>query len=135
MQILIVDDDFSNRLLLQKWCGPYGESHFAANGTEAIQAFDLSLQEKRPYDLILLDIMMPELNGHEVLQQIRDKEQAAERYPPYATRIVMVTALDDMKNIFSAFKGLADSYLTKPLQPEQFRKTMTELGVEATALE
>lgn len=130
MKILIVDDDFTNRLLLQKWCAPLGESHFAANGSEAMQAFELAVQEGLPYQLILLDIMMPEIDGHVVLQRIRDFEQEQKRYGDDACRIVMVTALDDMKNIFSAFKGLADGYLTKPLKLDEFRKVMAEVAVK-----
>lgn len=78
MKSLIVEDDFTTRLLMQKFLAPYGESHVAINGEEAIAVFTNAINSGDPYQLICLDIMMPEMNGHVVLQEIRAIEESRE---------------------------------------------------------
>lgn len=81
MKTLIVEDDFTSRLLLQTFLNPYGESHVAVDGIEAIEAFMLACAEKYPYDLVCLDIMMPRMDGHEVLKRIRGMEESGVSVP------------------------------------------------------
>ena len=76
MKTLIVEDDFTSRLLMQAILSPYGECHIAVNGREAIQAFRLARAQGHPYDLVCLDIMMPEMDGHAVLKALRAAEEA-----------------------------------------------------------
>jgi two-component system chemotaxis response regulator CheY len=76
MRILIVDDDFSSRLILQEMLSPYGECDVAVNGTQAVEAFMLAWHEDRRYDLICLDIMMPDVDGQVVLKGIRSMEES-----------------------------------------------------------
>lgn len=64
MKSLIVEDDFTGRLLLQKLLAPYGECHIAVNGKEAISAFAMALESGERYDRVCLDIMMEEKDGH-----------------------------------------------------------------------
>ena len=78
IKVLIVDDDFITRRILKSIFTPYGDCDIAINGEEAIQAFRLAREEKKPYDLICLDIMMPEIDGHEALMKIREMEKAIE---------------------------------------------------------
>ena len=78
MRTLIVEDDFTSRLLMQAILAPCGECHIAVNGREAIQAFRLARAQGRPYDLVCLDIMMPEMDGHAVLKVLRAAEEAEE---------------------------------------------------------
>jgi len=63
MKTLIVEDDFTSRLLLQEFLNPYGPSHIAVNGAEAVEAVTAALDAGEPYNLICLDIMMPEMDG------------------------------------------------------------------------
>jgi two-component system chemotaxis response regulator CheY len=116
MRTLVVEDDFSSRLLLHTFLSRYGECHIAVNGREAIQAFRTSREGARPYDLICLDIMMPEVDGLEALRTIRKLEQGTGILPGSGVKIIMTTALDDSKHIFKAFNGLCDAYLTKPVE-------------------
>ena len=67
MRALIVEDEFLGRKVLKGFLTPLFESDSVVNGREAVEAVELSLKEGRPYDLILMDIMMPELDGVEAL--------------------------------------------------------------------
>ncbi len=115
MKTLIVEDDFTSRLLLQELLKDHGPAHSADNGTAAVAAVRAALAEGAPFDLICLDIMMPEMDGMEALQQIRALEQAANIPPARRTRIVITTALADMQSICDAFGNLCDAYLVKPI--------------------
>ncbi len=115
MKTLIVEDDFSSRLLLQGILQPYGECHIAVNGREAVSAFELALGGESPYDLVCLDIMMPEMDGQETLRRIRKLEEDKGILMTDGVRVIMTTALDDKKNIMTAFRDQCDAYLVKPI--------------------
>lgn len=119
LKTLIVDDDFTNRLLLQKLLEPYGEVHIAVNGREAVRAVENSLKENDPYDLACLDIMMPEMDGQEALEQIRKRETDAGIEPGNGIRILMTSALDDSRNIMASFRSQCDGYIVKPISRDE----------------
>jgi two-component system chemotaxis response regulator CheY len=113
MKTLIVDDDFTSRLYLQEVLKAYGPVHIAANGKEAVQAVAAAVNSGEPYDLICLDIMMPEMDGQQALTEIRAKEEA-KRIPKRA-RIIMTTALTDPETVTTAIQGKCDYFLAKPI--------------------
>ena len=115
MRTLLVEDDFSSRLLLQTFLSRYGECHVAVDGKEAVDAFRAALDERRRYDLVCMDIMMPEMDGREAVRQIRAMEEAQGILPPYGSKIVMTTAVDDFKSVAQCFQDLCDAYLVKPI--------------------
>ena len=115
MKTLIVEDDFTSRLLLQEILKRFGEIHIAVNGKEAVAAVRTAMDTGAPYDLICLDIMMPEMDGSEALKQIRSMEEVRGIMSSDGAKIFMTTALDQMKNVIQAFYGLCDAYLYKPI--------------------
>lgn len=116
MKCLIVEDDFTSRLLLQQALSRYGECHIAVNGREAIAAFREARTAGSPYDLICMDIMMPEMDGQTALKQIRAIEEAADRDSDRRpARVVMTTALGDLTNVSAAYREFCDAYLCKPV--------------------
>jgi two-component system chemotaxis response regulator CheY len=127
MKTLIVEDDFTSRLLLQEFLGIYGATHIAVNGREAMEAVRLSLESGAPYDLVCLDIRMPEMDGMEVLRQIRRHEELLSVDSAKASRIIMTTAVEDIKNVFDAYKNLCDGYLTKPIQKAKLLEKLREM--------
>ena len=127
MKTLIVEDDFTSRLLLQASLSPYGECHIAVNGREAVEAFQAAGEMGQRYDLICMDIMMPEMDGQEALTQIRRLEDDAGVLSSYAAKIVMTTALGDIGNVMTAFKGLCDAYLMKPIDTAKLLRELKSL--------
>lgn len=120
MRVLIVEDDFISRRLLQKLLDHYGECEIAVTGDEAIEAFKLGHDSKTPYDLICMDIMMPGMDGQQALQEIRRIEREMGVPDSMRVKVIMTTALDDPKNVVeSLYKGGASSYVVKPLEKNE----------------
>ncbi|MBN2528342.1 MAG: response regulator [Deltaproteobacteria bacterium] len=127
MKILIVDDEFTNRLLLQEITRKFAKTHLAVDGDEAVTAVNLALDSGEPYDLILLDIMMPNMNGHEALKKIREVEASKGFNVGQGAKVIMVTALGDKKNVLNAFKEEADAYIVKPVEKSKLIKQLMKL--------
>jgi two-component system, chemotaxis family, chemotaxis protein CheY len=129
MTTLIVEDDFVNRLVLQKRLEEHGEVHIAVNGAEAVDAVMRMLDDGATYDLICLDIMLPGMDGHEALKQIRAAEAEKGFRVGEGSRIIMTTALRDAENVMGAFRLEADGYLVKPIEPEKLKEQLDQLGL------
>lgn len=120
LKILIVDDEFISRTLLGEMLAPFGACYFVTNGIEAITILEKSYNEpNNRFDLVCIDIFMPEMNGHQVLREMRRIEQRKEIDRMDAAKVLMVTALDDAKNIMEAMiVGRCQAYLSKPVSRE-----------------
>jgi len=119
MKVLIVEDDYISSRVLQKMLVPLADCHIAEDGVGGVDAFTQALQEGAPYDLICLDIMMPKMNGQEVLKRIRRIEREREVSEQGEVRIVMMTALDSPQNVIDAyFQGGCNGYLVKPIKKQ-----------------
>ena len=114
MKILIVDDDFMSRKVLQEMLKSCGSTHIAVDGKEAMDAVRAAVASGEPYNLICLDILMPGMDGQEALKQIRAMEEADGKNSSMGAKIIMTTALGDAKNVVASFKSLCDGYLVKP---------------------
>src|SRR5579883_1733461 len=93
--------------------------HLGHHDVHADQLVGVALDQSDPYQLICMDIMMPEMDGIHALKEIRALEESKGVPPSGASRIFMTTALDDVKEVIRAFKGLCDSYLIKPIETNQ----------------
>jgi two-component system chemotaxis response regulator CheY len=115
MRTLIVEDDFTSRLLLQTFLSRYGECHIAINGKEAVEAFQKATENGSPYDLICMDILMPVMRGTDAVKEVRALEKERGIFPPSGVKIVMTSVLDDAKEVMRSFKEVCDGYLIKPI--------------------
>jgi two-component system chemotaxis response regulator CheY len=115
MRILLVEDDFACRLLLQTFLSRYGECHIAVNGKEAVDAFRLAIELGQSYDLICMDIMMPVMDGREAVRQVREMEETRGTRSTYGAKIIMTTTVEEVKEVVLCFKELCDAYLMKPI--------------------
>jgi len=129
VKALVVEDGFLNRHHLCGLLTNCGEIQVAVNGHEAVKAVELALKARQPFDLICLDIIMPEKDGNEALKRIREMEEQAGILPGEGMKILMTTASDDRTNVMEAFRDQCDGYLIKPIWEKSLRKTMNELGL------
>jgi two-component system chemotaxis response regulator CheY len=129
LRVLLVEDDFASRLLLQTFLSRYGECHVAANGKEATEAFRAALEGGRKYDLICMDIMMPEMDGEEAVGQIRALEEANDILSTRGAKIIMITAVSDIRQVGRCFRNLCDAYLTKPIDLAKLLAQMKSCGL------
>jgi len=105
LRILLVDDTPENIKLVQKYLQGQGHEVFiSTNGREAVEQF----ASIRP-DLVLMDVMMPEMDGFEATRRIREKSQ--QRWIP----IIFLSALSDGDNLIQGLEAGGDDYLTKPI--------------------
>jgi len=105
--ILVVDDNEMNRDLLgRRLKQQHLQVAMASNGQQAIDMLD-----QNDYDMVLLDIMMPGVNGYQVLEHMKDRKHL--RHIP----VIMISALDEMDSIIKCIELGADDYLTKPFNP------------------
>lgn len=110
-RILVVDDVESNRALLIRRLSREGFTvALAENGRRA-----LDMLTRHTFDLVLLDILMPEMDGHQVLTAM--KADVALRHLP----VIMISGLDDLDTLIRCIEGGADDYLTKPFDPVLLR--------------
>ena len=75
MKVLIAEDDFASRKFMLRFFEKYGECDVTVDGKEAVEAYKMAIECGEPYDLICLDIMMPEMDGHQALKTIRKIEE------------------------------------------------------------
>jgi two-component system, chemotaxis family, chemotaxis protein CheY len=129
MKCLVVEDDFAARRLLQILLSEYGLCLVATNGREAVEAFKQALDEDDPYDFICLDIMMPEMDGHQTLKAIRQIEAEHGIQGLDGVKVVMTTALKDPDNVFGAFREGCEAYLVKPVKKVKLIEVMDQLGL------
>jgi class 3 adenylate cyclase len=110
--ILIVDDNEDNRYTLRRRLTKEGFENLseATNGEEA-----LAFLGERPFDLVLLDIMMPVLDGYETLAKIKSDTRL--RQIP----IIMISALDEIDSVIRCIEAGAEDYLAKPFKPALLR--------------
>ncbi len=128
MRVLIVEDDFYCRTLLHDILRPLGQCDIAVNGEEAVFAFKRAQEELRPYDLICLDLVLPEMDGHQALGEIRALEREAKG--GREVKVIVTTMLDDSKETHDAFfLGGAASYLVKPIREEALLEELRNLGL------
>ena len=116
--ILIVDDNENNRYTLERRLKREGYENLgiAENGRQALE-----ILAERPIDLVLLDIMMPEMNGYQVLEEM--KSDMALRAIP----VIVISALDDMESVARCIELGAEDYLAKP-----FNKVLLKARVGAS---
>jgi len=105
--ILIADDDAANRQILARLLNLLGHDvTMAENGRKV-----LTLLQQRPFDLALLDVVMPEMDGIAALKQIKADAQLQEM------PVIMVSGLDEVASVVRCIEEGAEDYLTKPLDP------------------
>jgi len=116
-RLLVVDDNEMNRDMLSRRLAKRGYAvDTAAGGAEALEMI-----AAKPYDLVLLDVMMPGIDGFEVLRRVRETRS------PTQLPVIMATAKDQAQDVVHALEAGASDYVTKPLD---FSVVMARVGTQ-----
>ncbi len=130
MKILIAEDDAISRQIIHKILARFGRCDAVVDGAEAVEAFQLALEDGDPYDLICLDIMMPGVDGQAALKEIRELERRMDIRGERGVKVIMLTALDDPHSVVEAYyRGGATAYLVKPIEADKLLVELQRLGL------
>lgn len=127
LNILVVDDDGASRGLMQILLAEYGQCDYAENGVKAVAAVTAAIDNNTPFDLICLDIMMPEMDGLDALKAIRELEQEKGVAKADAARVLMTTTASQVAKTMRAFHYGCDGYIVKPISKEALLKEVSSL--------
>jgi two-component system chemotaxis response regulator CheY len=132
-RILIVDDSRYQRQLVHQTLREVGCCQEAGDGAQAVRLFQEALCRGEPFDLVVMDILMPNMDGHRALSWIRRMEERAGA--PMRTKVIMLSSLDDPHNMLKAqFEEGAGAYLTKPFDPADMLAALRALDLAENPL-
>lgn len=115
LRSLVIDDELTTRLVLEEALLSHGTCASAATAREGFALFREAWERKAPFHLLILDLMLPDLNGNAVLKALRQFE--AEQHVPLEARCIVIvnTASEEMKDLHTSLALGADGYLLKPI--------------------
>jgi two-component system chemotaxis response regulator CheY len=129
MRSLVAEDDATNRALLQRFLSCYGECDSAVNGRQAVEAVQRARSDHRGYDLVCMDLRLPEMDGQEAIREIRRQEMAEGAGKP--AKIIVVTSHSDTESISRALLGRCNAYVVKPISLAKLGQELKKLGLVA----
>lgn len=128
MKILVVDDELVSRKKMMKIVSDFGQCDGVADGETAISSVRTALEEWKLYNLVTLDISMPDISGTEVLSTIRRMEKDRGLDAEEKTKILMVTSHSDVETV-KACVGKCDGYVIKPFNKEVMTEKLKKIGL------
>lgn len=136
LRILIVDDSSSARYLVSQYLAEHGSCAQARDGLEAVEMVEESLAENEPFDLIVMDVEMPRLNGIEAVKRINALFESLNLPEEQRSRIIMLSNRGDPGYVLKAqYDAGAHLYVTKPFKPETLRQAMASLDLLRSPLD
>lgn len=130
MKSLVVDDEVVSRKKMIKVLRKYGECEEAENGTEAIEKFSINAVDgTEPFDVITLDISMPDMSGLDVLTRIRKMETDKSILKENQVKILMVTAKSEKEIVRLSIEGGCNDYIIKPFNNQSMQIKLERVGL------
>ena len=126
-RILIVDDGATSRVVLIGVLQQHGECVTTDNGLDGVKLYEEALEKNQPFHLVFLDLILPKMDGHEVLKTIRTLEKQYKLPVEKLAKIIISTASYEKKDLDRALAGKCNHYLLKPLQEEKIQKALRQL--------
>jgi two-component system chemotaxis response regulator CheY len=130
IKILLVEDELTSRMALNSFLNPFGEVDIAVNGNNAITAIKKALETNKPYELIFLDIIMPEIDGITTLKKIRQLETQHGINEYAKSKVIMTSANIDKDIILKAARAGCTSYMIKPIDKTRLYNEIRKHGFE-----
>lgn len=128
MRILVVDDDMVSRKKMEVILQEFGDCFLAESGQDAILVFREASAKNIPFDLISLDITMPDINGIDVLKQIRQMESDRAVPPERQARVMMVSSHADQNLVLGSVAAGCNNYIVKPFERAKVVEKLRMLG-------
>lgn len=128
-KILVVDDELVSRKKMAKILTNYGRCSEVETGTLAIKMFEQALLKGEPFDLISLDVGLPDRSGTEILIEIREIEAEKPMLVKTPVKVLMVTAHSDRDTVLTSIQAGCDQYVVKPFTPDLVYKKLKEMGL------
>jgi len=126
-KILIIEDNPVALLLQRSLMSSFGICDTASDGEKGLDLFKLSMEEKAPYDIILLDLVMPGIKGSEVLKNIRKHEDANNIKGLDRSKVIVSTSTKESATLMELFRAETDAYIIKPLTRVKIEKELINL--------
>lgn len=129
MKILVIDDHFPSRKFIEAVVGGFGVCHSAGDGKEGLALFCEALEQGPHYSLIFLDIQMPEQDGIEVLNAIREIESERDVQSEDRVMVIMTTVNEDSMSIYDAHMNGCTDYIVKPFTKDKILGVLEKQGL------
>jgi len=129
MKSLVAEDDFASRKFITNYLNQFGECDATVDGMEVVDAFMMAYEDEEPYDLVCLDVMMPVMDGYQALKAIRDIEEEKGIPADRRVKIIMMTALNEERNVKKAFEMGCTVYCAKPVDIEKLKEVLQKLSL------
>jgi CheY-like chemotaxis protein len=131
IKVLIVDDHLTSAKIVDRFLSSYTQCEYVDNGFDAIIKFEEAHEAHEPYDLILLDVMMPQLSGIETMEKIRGLEEKHKDLYDNTVKIILLTAIEEsIDNLLLSPNMFYDAYLQKPVVGKTILKEMELIGLK-----
>jgi two-component system chemotaxis response regulator CheY len=119
-----------SREMIANYLDGYAACEMATNGREAVEKVRESHEKGDPFTLIVLDIIMPEMDGHEAGKAIRSAEKAKGIPLSNQVKIIVLSSVNTPEEIMQSFMTINPvAHLVKPVEPAKFRETLGKIGV------
>ncbi|MCB2149311.1 MAG: response regulator [Deltaproteobacteria bacterium] len=128
MKMLVVDDELVSRKKMEKILQHYGVCQAVDSGKAAIEAYTQALLTQEPFDLITLDVSMPDMGGTEVLLMIRILERKNSVPKERQVKILMVTSHADQETVMASIEAGCNDYIKKPFSMERVTQKLNKIG-------
>ena len=130
MRVLVADDDAIARMIVSSALQGEAEVVVAKDGAQALSMFSEGAAQSSPFDLVILDISMPEVDGLDALAAIRVKEAELGVFGSRGVRAIILTANSETHNLYDANALDCDSYLLKPIDVAKLRREVFRVAGE-----
>jgi len=129
MRTLIAEDNLTNSQLMLKMLETWGPCEVAGDGKVAVDMYRQALADGTPFELVCLDVMMPEMDGHEALAVIRQVEMELAVPQSKRAKVLMTSAVDATASMQGARASGCDGYLVKPIRKYKLYEALEQLGL------
>ncbi len=129
LKALVIDDDIVCRNRLKMLLHDFFDCTYACNGRKGLALYEQSLDEQQRFELITLDINMPEMNGHETLEAIRRVEQQHNIGGLDVVKVIITTSESSSEHVFAAFREGCEAYVVKTEMGDKLLDAVVQLGL------